>query len=303
MTLQGSTLPGKGPAPVLHVPVGKPETEKLYSLSDVDPVGTTGVLIYGPPGGCKTTLASTFPPPFRWIDADYGLKSLHWAFKAGKTALHCTGAHCLQAYRPVEEGTYPVQPEALDRMCDMIAYWFSPEQVDQWNTLVIDSATEVNLWAIYKGLHLNGILPDTKKALSVSDKVNEQAKVLLLTGQQDYKSAEGLFMAALTDLRVDCVRHKKNLVVICHEWVETDDEGRVIRYLPLLIGQLRTRVAKDFDDLWYTQLFNGKDPKVTMHGDPQHIAKTRWGQIEKIAEDFDYRKMLEKVRAFHGSKP
>lgn len=302
---EGSSMLVKpGPAPTLKLPTEKAEVEKLYSLEDIDPVGRTEVLIYGPPGSCKTMLWSTFPPPFRVIDADLGLKTLRWAYQAQKTALHCLQSHCLQAYRPVEQGTYPINPEALDRMCDMMAYWFSPGQVDQWQTLVWDSATEVNMWAIYKGLHLNGVLPDPKKALSTSDSTNEKAKTLLLTGQQDYKSAQGLFMSVLNDTRVECARHNKNFVLVCHEWTEgtEDREGRFIvqRYEPWLIGQLRTRVAKEFDDVWYTQLFNGKEAKVQMHGDATHITKTRWGQITDIEKDFDYRRMVEKVRKFHG---
>jgi hypothetical protein len=306
MPASGSVLTGPGPAPVKFEPPQKAEVGKLYTLEDVDPIGRTEVLIYGPPGSCKTMLWSTFPPPFRVIDADYGLKTLRWAFKAGKSALHCMGEHCIQAYRPVEPDAYPINPQAFDKMCDMIAYWFSPEQVDKWQTLVIDSATEVNMWAIYKALHLNGLLPDVKHALSKSDSVNEQAKTLLLTGQQDYKSAQGLFMGALTDIRVDCAKFNKNLVLVCHEWVESEEdrEGRMIvsRYEPWLIGQLRTRVAKDFDDIWATALFNGKDPKVQMHADPKHVTKTRWGQVPDIEKDFDFREMLKKVKLFHGVK-
>lgn len=311
----GTMFVKPGPAPTLGVPVQKAEVDKVYSLLDVDPIGRTEVLIYGPPGSCKTALWSTFPPPFRVIDADYGLKTLHWAFNAfqnGKdgarniTALHCLDKHCIQAYRPVEKEAYPINPQALDKMCDMIAYWFSPGQVEQWNTLVLDSATEVNMWAIYKGLHLNGQLPDPKKSLSTSDITNEKAKAILLTGQQDYKSAQGLFIGVLSDIRVDCARFNKNLVLVCHEWTEgtEDREGRFVvsRYEPWLIGQLRTRVAKDFDDVWYTTLFNGKDARVQMHGDPTHITKTRWGQIPDIDKDFDYQKMVEKVRRFHGIK-
>jgi hypothetical protein len=161
------------------------------------------------------------------------LKSLRWAYKAGKTSLPSLGPESLQAYRPTEEAGYPVNPRAFDLMTDMMAYWFSPEQVSQWNTLVWDSATEINLWAVYKGLHLNGQLPDKKKPLSTSDNINEQAKVLLLTGQQDWKSAEGLFMDVLMQARTECARHGKNLVIICHEWTETNEDGRVSR-LPAL---------------------------------------------------------------------
>lgn len=299
----GSIMIQKGPNPTLPVPVGKPDVGAIYSLEDVDPVGRTEVLIYGAPGTAKSSLAATFPAPFRWVDADNGLKSLRWAYKEGKTSLHCLGPHCIQAYRPMESDRYPVNPEALDRMCDMLAHWFSPAEVNNWQTLVWDSATEINNWAIYKGLHLNGELPDKKKPLSTSDQVNERAKAALITGQQDWKSAQGLFMAVVTDVRVDCAKHGKNFVMICHEWVDTDeDSGRVLRYEPYLIGQLRTRIAKDFDDVWYTQIFNGTDARVQMHSDPQHVCKTRWGNIQDIQKDFDFRKMVARVKAYHGLK-
>jgi hypothetical protein len=71
-------------------------------------------------------------------------------------------------------------------------------------------------------------------------------------------------------------------------------------YLPYLIGQLRVRISKDFDDVWYTQLFNGKEPKVQMHGTPDKVTKTRWGQIPDIEKDFDFRQMMARVKKFHG---
>lgn len=302
----GAVLP-RGPAPLIKLPTKAAEKDKQYSLDDIDPVGRTDVVIYGPPGSCKTMLWSTMPPPFRVIDGDYGLKTLKWAFKAGLTALHCTGPHCLVAYRPVEQGTYPINPEALDKMTDMLDFWFSPGEVEKWEggTLVWDSATEVNVWAIYKALHVNGQLPKPDKSLSISDKVNEVAHAILLTGEQDYKSAQGFFLGLLADIRVECARHNRNFAMVCHQWTETaqmsDGSTRVVSYEPWLIGQLRQRIAKDFDDVWYTQLFNGKDAKVQVHGDPMHVAKTRWGQVPEIEKDFDYRKMIERVRRYHGT--
>jgi len=303
--VEGGATWGKGPAAILPVPVGKADVAQIYSLEDVEVLGPGGYVIYGEPGSGKTVLWSTFTPPFRVIDGDYGLKSLHWAFKSGKSALHCAGRHCIEAYRPIEKDTYPVQPEALDRMCDMIAHWFSPAEVNNWQTLVIDSATEANMWAIYKGLHLNGQLPKPEKSLSVSDSINERAKSLVLTGQQDYKSAEGLFMGAITDIRVDCAKYGKDLVLVCHQWNDTEEKDGVVRIIgsrPWLIGQLRTRIVKDFDDVWHTQMYNGKDCRIQMHESPTIIAKTRWGSIPEIEKDMDYRKMMERVRAFHGIK-
>lgn len=302
----GSILPGKGPAPTIGVPTQAAEIGRQYTLADVDPIGRTEALIYGPPGCGKTVLASTFPPPFRWLDADNGLKSIRWAYATGRTAL--TKLEDLVAYRPTEalDGMYPNFPKALDLACDMIAHWFSPGEVEKWNTLVIDSATELNAWAIYKGLHLNGQYPTKNKPLSKSDEVNEQAKAMLVTGEQDYKSAMGLFMGVITDIRIDCAKFNKNLVLLCHEWKdfeETDNGGqRLIACAPLLIGQLRTRIAKDFDDIWYMQVFNGTEYKITATSSPTTVAKTRWGSIPDLMKEPDYRKILERVKAFHKIK-
>lgn len=299
----GSVITQKGPTPTVQVDNQPAEVDKQYSLSKVDPIGRSEVLIYGPPGGGKTVTAATFPGPFRWLDADGGLKSVRWAFSAGKTSFKSLDD--LVAYRPAEvlEGAYPLLPQALDKACDMMAYWFSDAEVGKWNTLVWDSATEVNLWAIYKALHLNGRFPNKNRPLSVSDDINKQAKAMLLTGQQDYKSAMGLFSGVLTDTRILCAKHGKNFVLICHEWTDENEDGQVLSYRPLLIGQLRDRVAKDFDDVWYCRIYKGakgSEVKLQVHGDPRHVAKTRWGQVLKDEEEPDYQALVAKVKQFHN---
>lgn len=281
------------------------------TLADIDPIGRTEVLLYGPPGGTKTVTASTFPPPFRWLDADRGTKSLRWAVKEGISAIKDLEKD-IKIFRPSEEldGQYPSRKpgiiSAFDKMTDKMDWWFGGD-VDNWNTLVIDSFTEINEWSLNKGLFLNERMPSQARPLSISERINLQAKFRILTGQQDYKSAMGLCEGFITDVRIECERHGKNLVVICHEWMEEreKDDGtmEVVRYLPLLIGQLRTRLPKSFDDVWYCQLdSNAKPPKATvqMLGDPRHYAKTRWGSIVERYEPADYRLLIAKVRAYHN---
>jgi hypothetical protein len=252
-------------------------------------------------------MASTFPGPLRWIAADgpTSLKSVRWAFQAGKTSL--TSPADLVAYVPEEtldKGVYPSKATAFNKMCDMIDFWVSEAEVDQWNTLVLDSATEINDWSMNLGLNLNVQLPKPDKPLSTSHKVNEQAKVRLITGQQDYKSAMALFEGFIADVRSQCAKANKNLVILCHEWTEEsekDDGSTIVRkYRPLLMGQLRTKIAKSFDDVWYMTVYNGKDFKVMVHPDPKHEVKTRWGQIVDREEPADFRELIKKVRAYHG---
>lgn len=288
------------------------EQLKQYTLADVDPIGRTEVIIYGAPKAGKGVLASSFPPPFRWLAADGTtcLKSVRWAMMAGKSSIK-NAATDLVAYTPHEDadkGVYPSKATAYNKMVEMIQFWFSPGEVEKWEggTLVLDSATEISEWTLNFGLDLNGQLPKPEKPLSTSHALNVRAKARIISGQQDYKSAMALFEGFLSDVRVECARHNRNLVVICHEWTEDreadDGTTTIVRYRPLLIGQLRERVPKSFDDIWHVEMMNGKEVRLSVHGDPRHVAGTRWGQVPDLAKDPDYRRMIEKVRAFHGIK-
>lgn len=294
----------------LPSPKGSDASDEI-SLADIDPIGRSEILLYGPPGSAKTVTASTLPPPFRWLDADKGTKSLRWAVKSGVSAIKDMDKD-IKIFRPSEdmEGQYPSRARgtvpAFDKMTDKLDWWFGGD-VNNWNTLVIDSFTEINEWALNKGLYLNSTLPNLQRPLSTSEKVNLIAKVRILTGQQDYKSAMGLCDGFITEVRIKCAEHNKNLVVICHEWAEErekeDGTQEIVRYLPLLIGQLRTRLPKSFDDVWYCRLDSNTTPvkaTVQLLGDPRHYAKTRWGSIVKREEPADYRLLIKKVREYHN---
>lgn len=297
--------------PTRNAPNERAEVEKLFTLDDVDPIGRTEVLIYAPPGGGKTVFASTFPPPFRWIAADgqSSLKSIRWAVKEGKSSI--TDPKQLVAYAPTEvpKGHYIDTATAFNKMQDMIWYWFKPDQVDQWETLVLDSFTEINVWALDLGLGLNQQYPTPAKPLSTSDTINRKAMTRLVTGQQDYKSAMGLVEGFLRNVRVECARHNKTLVILCHEHKEFREDANgnevVSQVTPLLIGMLRTKIVKDFDDVWYMEKYHtgtGIEIKVNLNGSAKIVGKTRWGSIFKKEQEPDYRKLIEEVKKYHAKQ-
>lgn len=297
--------------PTKLVPGMAAEVDKLFTLEDVDPIGRTEVMIYGDPGTGKTVFASTFPGPFRWIAADgqTSLKSLRWAMKEGKTGF--TDPKELVAYAPTEtiKGRYIDKPVAFNQMQDMITHWFTPGEVDKWQTLVLDSFTEINDWAMDLGLSLNTQYPKPDKPLSTSDKVNRGAMVRLVTGQQDYKSAMGLVEGFLRNVRSECQAHGKNLVVLCHSWYDkseaSDGTEVVMAIRPMLIGQLREKLVKSFDDVWRTEKYNsagGPEIKVNLNGTAKAVGKTRWGTIFLKEQEPDFRKLIARVKEYHGIK-
>lgn len=294
----------------VRTPSQDAEVSKQFTLADVDPIGRWEGIIVGRPGSGKTVMAGTFPGPFRWIAADGPscIKSLRWAFKEGKTSI--TRMEDLVAYTPVEviaEGHYAVAANAFNKMTDMVDYWFSPGQVELWEhgTLVLDSASQINEWAMNLGLNVNGQFPTANKPLSGSHAINMKAKLKIITGKQDYKSAMALFEGFISDIRTACAQHDRNLLLLCHEWVdeETNDETgsrRVTAVKPALYGQLRDTLPKSFDDVWYQQVYNGKEFKTMVHANPTHDAKTRWGACLNPEEPADYRWMIGKVKDYHS---
>lgn len=300
----------RGRMPTKPVPSEPVDEGEFYSLADVDPIGSQfEALFYGAPKTGKTCMAAQWiRPPFRWLDADGGLKSVRWAVKEGLTQIKDLNKDLIAA-RPIEQqddATGYRKAEAFDKTCDIIDHWMNKDR-DNWNTLVIDSFTEINEWAISKGLVLNASLPSENRPLSGSHKINLKARTRLIVGQQDYKSAQGLCSDFLNDTRVDCTKYGKDLIVICHRWTEEErDEHtgsrRVIAYMPLLIGQLRERMTTAFNDIWYFEMRRGtKGPEchIQFHADAKKYAGTRWGNCLNVTEPAIMKDIIAKVKTYH----
>lgn len=246
-------------------------------------------LFYGPPGSWKTVFAHAFPKT-RTLDFDDGMASVLWAIKTGiiqKDPSEVVFETILEGGR----GKYGqvVKASALDVACDVLDGWLKD---DSWETLVIDSGSSLSDCALNKGLEENA-------RLSLS-KSREQSKLagFRVMRMQDWGAGASLFQQFIDW----CRSLDRNLILVCHEYQLTDEEGAVIQIEPLLIGQLRQRIGKDFGEVWHFALEGSRQDRKariqTVSGG-RCVAKSRLGCLDPV-ESADFAAIRRKVATFYG---
>lgn len=266
------------------------------------------VIIYGPPGKSKTVSAHSMPNT-RTIDFDDGMQSVEWAIRSGTIKK--------EAHEIVYETIVPAKAKAdsimmLDQATDAIDDWLKDEGVPKdewanyccgkyeldrpypqfWDTLIIDSASGLNEASIIKGLHENNRL-----GLSKSWESWKKGHTVRPMRLQDWGSA-GYLQARFIE---ECRALDKNLVVICHEYQNTDDAGNIISTDPSMIGKNRQDVTKVFDEVWYAFTEGTRtDPKFRIQTTPgsKKNCRSRLGCLDPV-EILDYYAIRKKVADFY----
>lgn len=242
---------------------------KMTTLADFTPSDYIHALVYGAPGSGKTVFAHTFPRT-RTLDLDGGMGSVAWAIREGIIDKKLEDI----VYETIKETDLKkgvVQSaSALDWATDTLDKWL--EERDEWDTLIVDSATALNELVINKGLEANA-----KLGLSKS-KAQAKTMGIRVMKMQDWGAGMNLFSQFIEWIRSDL--QDKNIVVVCHEYQNTDDAGNLIRVEPALIGQLRQRVAKDFGEVYHAEVTGSKDkPKFQLLTTQasRYVSKSRLG--------------------------
>lgn len=257
------------------------------------------LLLYGPPGTAKTVTAHGLPNT-RTLDLDNGMQSVDWAIRKG-----------ILKKDPSEIVFKTILPDpkkaksthVIDEAAEAVDEWILEEDIDPsewdrpypqfWDTLIIDSGSALTDSAIILALKENDRLGLSKSYTRMLDKLSITPMMI-----QDWGSAASLFQKFINNVRAI----GKNVVLICHEYVDTDDSGSVISIDPLLIGQLRGKIPKDFDEVWYAHVTGTRnDPKYKLQTtpDPLHRLRSRLGCLDPV-ESGDFNAIKKKVSKFYS---
>lgn len=246
-------------------------------------------MLYGPPGSGKTVFAHNWPRT-RTLDLDQGMQSVAWAIREGiikgKTLDEIVYATITESDRKkgrVQKST------AWDRCTDKLDEWLDAS--DEWDTLIVDSATALNALAINAALDANATLGLSKS------KQDSKTSNLTILRMQDWGSAMSMFTDFIDWLRSSDFEGK-TIILIAHEYETTDSAGSLVRYDPLLIGQLRSRITKDFGEVYYCTVEGTRAaPKyiIQTQKDARHNCKSRYGCLpDKMPQDYnEWKKTIE----------
>jgi len=278
--------------------VGKTTTLAESGLSAIGSGRRLQLLLYGPPGTWKTVNAHGMPRT-RTIDLDNGMQSVEWAILSGnldKKLEEIVYATILPPH-DLDDKKNNVLQEAMDQVDEWLEEeetpadeWDRPYE-KEWDTLIIDSLSALTEASIIHGLREANRIGISK---SWGNMVKGGLRPMKI---QDWGAASTLFMKFITY----CRNAGKNLVLIAHEYMDTDSDGNVLSIQPKVIGQLRQDLPKDFDEVWYAKI---KGTKHQAQGvfqtqpDPLRRLRSRIGCLDPD-EPADFEAIKKKIADFY----
>lgn len=178
------------------------------------------VLIYGPTGSGKTTLAATAPDPF-FIDTDKGGLSLK------NTEI---------PFVPINHGERAF--EIIQDILDRVAKAEDPFDKMTPKTLVFDSFTSLADQLLFESMKF----PSPGQAKK--DPLKEKP-------QYDHYLA---VKNRLHDIVLRCKDLELNIIAICGEKLEKDEERGTFVGKPNIVGSYRDLIGYDFDEMYFMEV-------------------------------------------------
>jgi len=208
-------------------------------------------LLIGPPGSGKTTAASTAPPPVLFLDMDSKLHKMENLKDklAKKEIVQWTPGETLFKGTLTSFVTGGTNPHIKFTQQRAKGYLNLAEMLDKLeaNKCVID------------GVKFNTVVLDSYTSSE------EHLKRLLMSANGVATITQPLWGTMLTNnenLNSSLLHLPANIIVICHERPDKDELTGKITYAPLIGGQMRDKIGKDFEEVYYLEKIVRQDKAI-----------------------------------------
>jgi len=215
-------------------------------------------LLVGPPGSGKTTAASTAPGPVLFLDMDnklHKMQNMQEKIKSGQV-IQWGIADRLTQSSMASLATSATNPQAKFTQQRPKGYLQLAEMIDK---LVKDACVIEHEG---KKVQVGTVVLDSYT------RTEEHLKRLLMAANGTATITQPLWGTVLmnfetlndTLLSLPC-----NVIFIAHEKADKDDLTGKISYLPLISGQMKDKIGKDFEEVYYLEKkFVGNEAKYEM---------------------------------------
>lgn len=215
---------------------------------------------YGPSGSGKTTLIKTLK--------EEGFNPFAINLESGFLSIAGSDIDYVDATKD-DEGKPLQKHEKLGRLMDCYKYVLTPEAMKKYDTLVVDSLSEVSS-VMFDAIRKE--YPDMKDNLVVYG--------LLAQKMKD-------FLRALRDIP------NYHVVFICLSKVEKDQDGRRFAAVEM-IGSISDKLAGFVDEFLYLRVNDKEERELICSSTGSIIAKDRSGRLDKI-EPANLGKIFKKI--------
>ena len=203
-------------------------------------------LLIGPPGSGKSTAASTAKPPVLFLDIDNKLHKMvnmqeklksgaviQWPISERISTMTLTRL-ATEATSPQAKVTHQ-RPKGYIQLADMV------DKLVQSGCVVEHNGAKIKV---------NTVVLDSYT------RVEEHLKRLLYAANGVVTISQPLWGTVLTNfetLNDTLLSLDANVIFIAHQKADKDDLTGVISYLPLISGQMRDKIGKDFEEVYYLE--------------------------------------------------
>ena len=191
-------------------------------------------LIWGPVGSGKTPLAITAPDPIVYFLFDVD---------GHKSVMHVKHRYHLFDFTAFEVDVVEWFTTTMSPFMRDLDKELAKGVV---KTVVVDSVSAFLERALVRGVQI------------VAPSVRGVKPSIISPQLQGYGARSTLTKAMAMTLHQVCARHNVNLILICHEKVNTDEDGVATSIVPLLPGESGVQIPRSISEIWHLREYEGQ---------------------------------------------